>query len=261
LGHLFIEEQLGLSEEVGLHKYFAQRGRNGRRQVNALLMQAESKFQDLVHLHRDFGGECGQYADESFFSDGLNLVQANHALSRQALLRTQKDGTHLSRRRRHMKAKPEVLEVLQENLKEELGAIHQYFLHSEICENWGYERLSEHIRKISFNEMVHAEEIIERMLFLEGMPNLSELPKLNIGKDVKQMLENDLALEHGAVNSYNEGIATCRKVGDNGTADFLKKILTVEEGHVDFFEEQLGLIEQVGVQNYLAQQLGEDSEK
>jgi len=160
-----------------------------------------------------------------------------------------------------MKAKPEVLEVLQENLKEELGAIHQYFLHSEICENWGYERLSKHIRKISFNEMEHAEEIIERMLFLEGMPNLSQLPKLNIGKDVKQMLENDLALEHGAVNSYNEGIATCRKLGDNGTADFLKKILTVEEGHVDFFEEQLGLIEQVGLQNYLAEQIGEGSEK
>ena len=160
-----------------------------------------------------------------------------------------------------MKGKPEVLKVLQEMLKEELGAINQYFLHSEMCENWGYERLSKHIKKESINEMGHAEKLVERMLFLEGMPSLSELPKLNIGKDVKQALENDLALEQGAVNDYNEGIATCRKVGDNGTADFLKEILAAEEGHVDFFEEQLGLIEQVGLQNYLAQQLGGGSEK
>jgi bacterioferritin len=160
-----------------------------------------------------------------------------------------------------MKGKPEVLKVLQEMLEEELGAISQYFLHNEMCENWGYERLSKHIKKISINEMGHAEKLVERILFLEGMPSLSELPKLNIGKDVKQALENDLALELGAVHDYNEGIATCRKVGDNGTADFLKEILTVEEDHVDFFEEQLGLIEQVGLQNYLAQQLGEGSEK
>jgi len=160
-----------------------------------------------------------------------------------------------------MKGKPEVLKVLQEMLEEELGAINQYFLHSEMCENWGYERLSKHIKKVSINEMGHAERIIERMLFLEGMPSLSGLPKLNVGKDVKQALENDLALELGAVHGYNEGVATCRKAGDNGTAEFLKEILTEEEGHVDFFEEQLGLIEQVGLQNYLAQQLSEGSEK
>jgi|SRR5208337_2504033 len=160
-----------------------------------------------------------------------------------------------------MKGKPEVLKGLQEMLEEELGAINQYFLHSEMCENWGYERLGKHIKKVSINEMRHAEDIIERILFLEGTPNLSELPKLNIGKDVKQQLENDLALEVGAVAGYNEAIATCRKAGDNGTADFLKGILADEEGHVDFFEEQLGLIQQIGVQNYLAQQLEEESEK
>ena len=159
-----------------------------------------------------------------------------------------------------MKSKPEVLKVLQEMLKEELGAINQYFLHNEMCEHWGFEGLSQHIKKISINEMKHAEELIERLLFLEGMPNLSELPKLNVGKDVKQQLENDLALEHGAVTGYNEAIATCRKAGDNGTADFLKGILADEEGHVDFFEEQLDLIVQLGLQNYLAQQL-EESEK
>jgi len=160
-----------------------------------------------------------------------------------------------------MKGKSEVLKVLQEMLKEELGAISQYFLHNEMCENWGYERLSKHIKKLSINEMGHSEKLVERILFLEGMPSLSELPKLNIGKDVKQQLENDLALEQGAVNDYNESITTCRKAGDNGTADFLKEILTEEEGHVDFFEEQLGLIEQLGLQNYLAQQLGGGSEK
>jgi bacterioferritin len=156
-----------------------------------------------------------------------------------------------------MKGKPEVLKVLQNMLAEELGALNQYFLHGEMCENWGYELLSKRVRKLSISEMKHAEELIERMLFLEGAPNLSELPKLNIGKDVKQQLENDLALEHGAVTDYNEAIATCRKAGDNGTADFLKGILADEEGHVDFFEEQLGLIEQLGMQNYLARQLEE----
>jgi bacterioferritin len=159
-----------------------------------------------------------------------------------------------------MKGKPEVLKVLQEMLEEELGAISQYFLHNEMCENWGYERLSKQIKKVSVNEMKHAEELIERILFLEGMPSLSELPKLNIGKDVKQQLANDLALEHGAVAGYNEAIATCRKAGDNGTADFLKGILADEEGHVDFFEEKLGLIDQLGLQNYLAQQLEEEKQ-
>jgi len=157
-----------------------------------------------------------------------------------------------------MKGKPEVLKVLQQMLEEELGAINQYFLHNEMCEHWGYEWLSERVKKVSIAEMKHAEELIERMLFLEGSPNVSALPKLNVGKDVKQQLENDLALEHGAVAGYNEAIATCRKAGDNGTADFLKVILKQEEEHVDFFEEQLGLIEQIGLQNYLAQQLEEE---
>ena len=157
-----------------------------------------------------------------------------------------------------MKGKPEVLQALQEMLEEELGAINQYFLHSEMCENWGYKLLSKRVKELSITEMKHAEELIERTLFLEGTPNLSQLPKLNIGTDVKQALTNDLVLEHGAVTGYNEAIATCRKAGDNGTADLLKKILAQEEGHVDFFEEQLTLIGQIGIQNYLAQQLEEE---
>jgi len=156
-----------------------------------------------------------------------------------------------------MKGKAEVLDILQKMLKEELGAISQYMLHAEICENWGYKRLSAHTKKESINEMKHAEVLIERILFLEGMPNLGELPKLNIGKDVKQQFENDLALEKGAVADYNAGIAACRKVGDNASADLLETILKDEEGHVDFLEMQLSLIEQMGLANYLAQQLEE----
>ena len=160
-----------------------------------------------------------------------------------------------------MKGKPEVLKSLQEMLEEELGALNQYFLHSEMCENWGYEGLSKRVKKLSITEMKHAERLIERMLFLEGAPNLSELPKLNVGSDVKRQLENDLELEHGAVRDYNGAIAVCRNAGDNGTADLLKAILADEEEHVDFFEEQLGLIGQIGMQNYLAQQLEEAAEK
>ena len=156
-----------------------------------------------------------------------------------------------------MKGKAEVLEVLQKMLKEELGSISQYFVHAEMCENWGYKRLGVDTRKISINEMKHAEALIERILFFEGTPNLGELPKLNIGKEVKQQLENDLTLEKGAIVDYNAGIATCRKAGDNASADMIQAILEVEEGHADFFEKQLSLIEQMGVANYLAQQLAE----
>ena len=154
-----------------------------------------------------------------------------------------------------MKGKPEVLKVLQEMLKEELGAISQYFLHGEMCQNWGYKKLYEHTKKESINEMQHAEELTERILFLEGHPNLGELPKLNIGKDVKEQFENDLALEKDAVEAYNEAIALCRKAGDQASADLLQEILADEEEHVDFLEEQLGLIKEIGIQNYLAQKV------
>jgi bacterioferritin len=156
-----------------------------------------------------------------------------------------------------MKGKPEVLAELSEMLKEELAAINQYILHAEMCENWGYKRLAKAKKMESIGEMKHAEKIIERILFLEGMPKMDTLGKIRIGKDVKQQLENDLALERTAVVSYNRAIDTCRKVGDNATADFLKNILNDEEGHVDELEKQLGLIQQLGYENYLAQQLSE----
>jgi bacterioferritin len=153
-----------------------------------------------------------------------------------------------------MKGKTEVLEVLAEMLREELGAISQYFVHSEMCENWGYERLSDLIKKQAIGEMKHAEVLIERMLFLEGMPNMADLPKLSIGKDVKQQLQNDLDLELSAVAAYNKAIGACRKAGDGGTEELLKVILKDEEDHVDFLETQLGIIKDVGIENYLLEQ-------
>lgn len=155
-----------------------------------------------------------------------------------------------------MKGKPEVLKELAEMLKEELGAINQYILHAEMCENWGYKKLSGLVKKQSIGEMKHAEALIERILFLEGMPRLEDLPKLNIGRDVKQQLANDLKLEKSAVEAYNRAIEICRKAGDNATADFLKDILKDEEEHVDFLETQLGLIDQLGYENYLMEQMG-----
>jgi bacterioferritin len=154
-----------------------------------------------------------------------------------------------------MKGKPEVIEILSKMLKEELGALNQYMMHAEMQSNWGYKRLSAETKKQSIGEMKHAEALMERILFLEGMPNLAELPKLNIGKDVKQQLSNDLALEKGAVSEYNAAVAAARKAGDNVSADLLDKLLQDEEQHVDHLETQLSLIEQLGYENYLAQQM------
>jgi bacterioferritin len=159
-----------------------------------------------------------------------------------------------------MKGKPVVLEALSQALKEELGAISQYFLHAEMCENWGYERLSDLIKKQSIGEMKHAEILIERILFLEGVPNMGDLPKLKVGKNVKEQLQNDLALEIGAVAEYNAAVAACQKAGDNATADLLKDLLKDEEEHVDFLETQLGLIKDLGLENYLIEQMGEEKD-
>jgi bacterioferritin len=156
-----------------------------------------------------------------------------------------------------MKGKPEVIEILSKMLKEELGALNQYMLHAEMQNNWGYKRLYGVTKKQAIGEMKHAEELIERILFLEGMPNLADLPKLNIGKDVKQQLTNDLALEKGAVAEYNAAVAAARKAGDNVSADLLDELLHDEEEHVDQLETQLSLIDQLGLENYLAQQMKE----
>ena len=153
-----------------------------------------------------------------------------------------------------MKAKSEVLDVLSMMLEEELLALNQYMLHAEMQENWGYLRLSKEIRNLSIVEMKHAEALIERILFLEGTPNLSDFPKLNVGKDVKQQLQNDLALESRAVAAYNVAIAALRKAGDQGSAELLKKLLLEEEAHEDFLDTQLSIIKDIGLERYLVEQ-------
>ncbi len=159
-----------------------------------------------------------------------------------------------------MKGNPKVLQVLNGVLKAELTAINQYMCHAEMCENWGYRELSTKVREEAMGEMKHAELIMERILFLDGMPNMSDYFKINIGKTVKEQLENDLALELDAVPNLNEGIKTCLAADDNGTRDLLQKILDDEERHVDFLESQLHVIKEIGIQNYLTQQMGEEEE-
>jgi bacterioferritin len=146
------------------------------------------------------------------------------------------------------------LAFLNEALKAELTAINQYFLHSKMCENWGYKRLAAHGKKESIDEMKHAEAFIERILFLEGTPVMTELFPLRIGANVKAQLENDLALELDAVPRLNRAIKAATEAGDSGSRDLFEKILTEEEGHVDFLEAQLHVIAEVGLQNYLAEQ-------
>jgi bacterioferritin len=154
-----------------------------------------------------------------------------------------------------MKGDAKVIDLLNEILTGELTAINQYFLHAKMCQNWGYKRLYEHIRKESIDEMKHADELIERVLFLEGLPNVQRLGKINIGQTVVEQLNKDLEVEMEAVPRLNKAIETCRQVGDNGTAEMLEDILVSEEEHVDWLEEQLELVKQVGEAHYLAQQI------
>jgi bacterioferritin len=148
-----------------------------------------------------------------------------------------------------------VIAALNAALKEELTAINQYFIHAEMCENWGYKKLSGYIKKQSIDEMKHAEALIERILFLDGVPQMAEVLKLNIGQNVKQQVENDLKLEVAAVSMYNKAIKQAVTVGDNGSRDLFTKLLMDEEAHVDWLETQLGQITQLGLENYLSQQL------
>jgi bacterioferritin len=149
----------------------------------------------------------------------------------------------------------EIVQLLNEVLTGELTAVNQYFLHAKMCENWGYQRLYQKIRHESIDEMKHADALIERVLYLEGIPNLQRLGKLNIGESVHEQLVADLALENEAVPRLNAGIAACREAGDNGTRVLLEDILTSEEEHIDWLEAQLDMIDQIGIQNYLAQQM------
>ena len=154
-----------------------------------------------------------------------------------------------------MKGNKKLIEALNEILTGELTAINQYFVHAKMCKNWGFKRLAEKNREESIGEMKHADELIERILFLEGVPNLQRLSKVRVGETVAEQLRVDLALELEAIPNLNKAIAQAVAAGDNGTRDLLEEILESEEGHVDWLEAQLELIKQVGEQNYLAQQI------
>jgi bacterioferritin len=156
-----------------------------------------------------------------------------------------------------MKGSEKVIACLQEVLRAELTAINQYFLHAEMMENWGYEKLAKITRKESIEEMRHAEALIERILYLDGSPNMSELFPLRIGGNVKEQFENDLALELEALPRLNKAINIAVAEHDNGSRDLFEKILVDEEHHVDFLEAQLHQIQEMGYENYLSTLTGE----
>ncbi len=159
------------------------------------------------------------------------------------------------RKRDPVKGDPKVIHLLNEVLTGELTVINQYFLHSRMCRNWGYDRLAHKIYVESIDEMKHADKLIERVLFLDGLPNVQKLNKVMVGTTVPEILKNDLDAELVAIPLLNRGIQQCRDLGDNGSEALLTDILVSEEEHVDWLEAQLELIRQVGEAQYLAQQI------
>lgn len=154
-----------------------------------------------------------------------------------------------------MKGDPKVIEALNLILTGELTAINQYFLHSRMCGDWGYERIADIIHKESIDEMKHAQALVDRVLFLEGFPNLQKLNKLNIGETVEEQFKSDLALEFTAIENLKKSIEVCDKARDYTTRELFERILEDEERHVDWLEAQLHIIKDIGVQNYLAEQI------
>ncbi len=155
-----------------------------------------------------------------------------------------------------MKGNQKVIDVLNFLLADELTAISQYMVHAEMCADWGYEKLAGAIEKRAIDEMKHAEKHIGRILFLEGRPIVSNLNKITIGPDVLTILNNDHTAEEGAIREYNKAIKLCSEEADNGTRELLEDVLEDEEAHIDWIEAQLDQIEQMGIQNYLVEQLG-----
>jgi bacterioferritin len=153
-----------------------------------------------------------------------------------------------------MKGNDKIISVLNAFLADELTAISQYMVHSEMCANWQYDKLHKAIEKRAIDEMKHAEKLIGRIIFLEGMPIVSQLNKISIGTDVELQLKNDRAAEDGAIKAYNEGVRLCLEVGDNGTRELIDANLVDEEAHIDWLEAQLDQIAQMGLQNYLLAQ-------
>ena len=154
-----------------------------------------------------------------------------------------------------MRGDAKVIELLNDVLTAELTAINQYFIHAKMCENWGYRHLADYVRHESIDEMKHADVLIDRILFLEGIPNMQRLNPVRVGETVPEQFAVDLQLEYDAIKRLNDGIATCVAAGDNASRHLLEEILVSEEEHTDWLEAQLELIRQIGEQNYLAQQL------
>jgi bacterioferritin len=154
-----------------------------------------------------------------------------------------------------MQGSQAVLELLNDVLTAELTAVNQYFLHAKMCDNWGYHRLAHHDREESIGEMKDADHLIERILYLEGVPNLQRLGTVGVGETVPEQLRLDLELERAAIDRLNRGIALCVAEGDNGSRDLLEEILEGEEEHADWLETQLALLEELGDAHYLAQQM------
>ena len=156
-----------------------------------------------------------------------------------------------------MQGDAQVIEVLNEVLTAELTAVNQYFIHAMMCRNWRYKRLAEHSRAESVEEMKHAQDLIERILYLEGVPNMQRYFKIQVGQTVPEQHAFDLEVERAAVKRLNAGLEACRAKSDNGSRLLLEKILKEEEEHIDWLEAQLGQIEEIGLPNYLAQQIEE----
>ena len=154
-----------------------------------------------------------------------------------------------------MKGSADVIKVLNEVLRKELTGINQYFIHSKMCKNWGYAVLAEHAWNESIDEMKHADQIVERILFLEGVPNVQAYDKIQVGSNVKQQLENDLGLEQAALTVLRPGIKTCLDAHDDATRELLEHIVVDEEHHIDWIETQFHIIKEIGYENYLAQQI------
>lgn len=155
-----------------------------------------------------------------------------------------------------MKGNEQVIKHLNMRLAEELTAVNQYMVHAEMCENWGYKRLHGQILKRSIDEMKHAEKLIARILFLEGLPIVSELNKIHIGSEVSKMHTNDHSAETVAIRGYNESVRVAVEVGDNGSRELFESILEEEEEHIDLIEALMDQIAQMGIQNYLSEQIG-----
>jgi bacterioferritin len=154
-----------------------------------------------------------------------------------------------------MRGDPETIDVLNDVLTAELTAINQYFIHAKMCANWGYDRLAAHGREESIDEMKHADMVIERILYFEGVPNMQRLFPVRVGETVAEQLDLDLELEYAAVERLNNGIAAVVAKGDNGTRELFAGILVSEEEHIDWIETQQETIRQIGLERYLAQQL------